>query len=327
MYHLPELQATYNTQFIEKFVANNPNLSETTKDWSRKDEPLKKDKHGMYSTGSLTSPYCFVVAMLCRLFGMLDINKFSSEWLPLLDAATNATIVDWAKILSDNLITAIVSYRSKRSMSQRIYPPFYLATYVIDSICYVSKFPVMGWKWTTQDPLPIHVYHKVLWDSQFTPYFYQICHGLILPLYRMLYDKDPTRCSPKAQIGIIPIARWFGEELFTYVRVFGSTVPPHVLPLYIPNKLLAREIAYQTCSEGILTKDLKDKKKAIWPQFPVVCGAFSLFDLGHTFTEVQSMTCLQLFKFPRRPFDPNEVAQNFTTTVKIKVFFGKNGFI
>lgn len=35
------------------------------------------------------------------------------------------------------------------------------------------------------------------------------------------------------------------------------------------------------------------------------------------------MTCLQLFKFPARPFDPNEVAQDFTTTVKIKVFVGK----
>ena len=132
-------------------------------------------------------------------------------------------------------------------MSQRIYPPFFLSAYVMDFICYVSKFPVLGWKWTTQDPLPIHVYHKILWDSQFIPHFYQICHGLILPLYRMLYDKDPPRCSPEAQIDIIPIARWFEEELFTYVRVFGSTVPPHVLPLYIPDKLLAREIAYQTC--------------------------------------------------------------------------------
>ena len=85
MYHLPELQATYYAQFIKKFVAENPNLSETTKDWSRKDELLKKDKNGMYSTGSLTSPYCFAVAMLCRLFGMPDINKFSSEWLPLIN--------------------------------------------------------------------------------------------------------------------------------------------------------------------------------------------------------------------------------------------------
>ena len=114
----------------------------------------------MYSTGSLTSLYCFTAAMLCKLFGKPDINKFSSEWLPLLNATVNATIVDWAKILSENLAIAILNYRSKRIVSQRIYPPFYLFAYVMDSICYVSKFPLMGWKWTTQDPLPIHVYHK-----------------------------------------------------------------------------------------------------------------------------------------------------------------------
>ena len=131
--------------------------------------------------------------------------KFSSECLPLLDVATNATIVDWAKILFDNLVTAIVSYRSKRAASQRIYPPFYLYAYIMDSICYVSKFPIMGWKWTTQDPLPIHVYHKELWDSQFTPYFYQICHGIMLPLYRMLYDKDPPRCSPEEKVEFSPL--------------------------------------------------------------------------------------------------------------------------
>lgn len=144
MYHLPEPQVTYNTQLIEKFVADNPNLSKTTKDWSKNDEPLKKDKNGIYITGSLTSPYSFAAAMLCRLFGMRDINKFPSEWLPLIDAATNAIILYWAKIFSDNLIMAIVNYRSKRSMSQRIYPPFYLVAYVMDSICYVSKLPVIG---------------------------------------------------------------------------------------------------------------------------------------------------------------------------------------
>jgi len=60
---------------------------------------------------------------------------------------------------------------------------------------------------------------------------------------------------------------------------------------------MAREIAYQTGGEGGFTKHLKDKKKAIWPQFPLARGAFSLFDVGHAFTEVKNITCLQLFKF------------------------------
>jgi len=96
MYHLPEQWASYNKQFVEKFSKKNEDLVECTKSWLAKEEPLKKDKHGMYSTGSLSSLYCFAIAMLCRLFGRLDINKFSSKWLSLLDVATNATIMDWA---------------------------------------------------------------------------------------------------------------------------------------------------------------------------------------------------------------------------------------
>ena len=94
MYHLPEPQASNNKQFVEKFAKENEDFAECTKTCLAKEEPLKKDKNGMYATGSLASPYCFAVAMLCRLFGKPDINKFSSEWLPLLDAATNATIMD-----------------------------------------------------------------------------------------------------------------------------------------------------------------------------------------------------------------------------------------
>ena len=82
MYYFPEPQATYNKQFMEKFAKENANLAECTKEWSRRDEPLKKDKHGMYSTGSLTSPYCFAAAMLCRLFGKPDINKFCLNGFP-----------------------------------------------------------------------------------------------------------------------------------------------------------------------------------------------------------------------------------------------------
>jgi len=221
MDHLPELQETYNKKFVEKF-SKDEDLVECTKNWSAREEPLKKDKHGMYSTSSLSSPYCFVVAMLCRLFGRPDSNKFSSEWLPLLDAATNATIMDWALILSNNLASAIWNYRAKRTTSQRIYPPFFLAAYVMDAICYVSEFPLKGWKWTIQNPLPIHIYHKELWDSKFIPYFYKICHGIMLRLHRMLYNKDAPRFFPKAEVDILLVKRWFWEKNFTYVRVFGS---------------------------------------------------------------------------------------------------------
>jgi len=57
---------------------------------------------------------------------------------------------------------------------------------------------------------------------------------------------------------------------------------------------MGREIAYQTCGVRGMSKVLKDSNKAIWPQFPVVYGAFSLYDLGHAFKEFDNMLCLQL---------------------------------
>ena len=190
---------------MKKFTKENEDLAKCTKSWSAKEEPLKKDKNGMYNTGSLSSPYGFFVAMLCRLFGKPDINKFSSKWLPLLDAATNATIMDWAQILSNNIASPIWNYQTKRSFSQKCCPPLFLVSYVMDAICFVSKFPLMGQKWTIQNPLPIQVYHKELWDSKFTPYFYKIYHGVMLPIHKMLYNTNAPRFSPEAEIDILPV--------------------------------------------------------------------------------------------------------------------------
>ena len=72
----------------------------------------------------------------------------------------------------------------------------------------------------------------------------------MLPIYYANFDKPAPKISSQAEI-LTALGTWFGEEKITYVRVFGSHAKPHVLPLYIPDKLLAREIAYQLTSEGV----------------------------------------------------------------------------
>ena len=133
------------------------------------------------------------------------------------------------------------------------------------------------------------------------------------------YHRDVPIFSQEAEIDILPVARWFREDTFTYIGVFGSIASPHVLPFYVPNKLMAREIAYQTTSEGGMRKTLKEEKKAIWPTFPLQCGEFALHDLGHAFKEAEIMLSQQLPKFPGRQNDPFDTVKDFTTMVKIKV--------
>ena len=54
-----------------------------------------------------------------------------------------------------------------------------------------------------------------------------------------------------------------------YIRVAGSTKPPHWLPHFVPDSLLLQEIAYQTFIHGVATS-LHKHKKGIWPQFPLI---------------------------------------------------------
>ena len=67
----------------------------------------------------------------------------------------------------------------------------------------------------------------------------------MLPMHEMIFNEKDPRVSKEASTDIISIVRWFTEEIFTHIRVFGSYASPHGLPYYVPNKLLAREIAYQ----------------------------------------------------------------------------------
>lgn len=118
----------------------------------------------------------------------------------------------------------------------------------------------------------------------------------------------------------MPVARWFGEETFTYIREFGRIASQHVIPYYVSDKLMAREIAYQTTGEGGLRKGLKEQKKAIWHTFPLQCGVFALHDFGYSCKEVEIMKSMKLATILGRKYDPNGTAKYFNTMVKVKPF-------
>lgn len=90
---------------------------------------------------------------------------------------------------------------------------------------------------------------------------------------------------PGAMENLKKVGNWFSEELFTYIRVLGSYVTPHILPLYILDKFLCKEVAYQTIRHGI-TKALKDINKKVWPQFPLPFDIFSLANYSHAEKEL-----------------------------------------
>ena len=122
--------------------------SDPIRQWRHFPSRHKHETLGMYSVDSLASPYYYVGALMCRLFGVHNSAKFSIYMVPLMEATVHDYIMYWANILSDKMATEILEYRRKRSVVSQVIPPFYFNAYIMDTICFNSEYPIIGWKWT-----------------------------------------------------------------------------------------------------------------------------------------------------------------------------------
>ena len=61
---------------------------------------------------------------------------------------------------------------------------------------------------------------------------------------------------------------WYMTPTGVYIRIAGSTKPPHWLPHFVPDFFLLQEVAYQTFINGVVAS-LHKHKKGVWPPFPL----------------------------------------------------------
>ena len=131
--------------------------------------------------------------ILCRLFGRKIPTHFLVEWVSIMHEVAEGFTFDWAKILPDNLTKEIVEYQMEKSKFQPT--SFYMFAYVMDSICYMSPFPLINWSWNPTCTKPIHFYHSKLWEEKVKDFFYEICHDVVIPVHQTLYGYTPPRIS------------------------------------------------------------------------------------------------------------------------------------
>ena len=141
----------------------------------------------------------------------------------------------------------------------------------------------------------------------------------MLPIYYAIFYKPTPRIYEEAQIDLIVVGNWFEEDKFTYIRVYGSLSRAHVLPLYVPDKLLARELAYRITTTGT-SKTLRTSKKQSWPIFPLRCGVYTLHDYKHAEKEAGKINMLNLATISNRHFDPRKVTYNVLEQAKLTKF-------
>jgi hypothetical protein len=271
------------------------------KDWYSRPEKFRVDTHGIYAIASLEPHTMYVAMMLCRIFWKENSTHFLFPWVPMMHTAAEGYSFDWAKMLSDNLVREITEYQSLKAKGKPT--PFYMSAYIMDVICFMIPFPLMGWRWTPTNIEPIHFYHSNLCEDKEKYFFYEIYNYVVVSMHITIYGFPPPRILDKIVANLGKIVDWYIDENFSYIMVFGCFVHLHALPMFLLDQLVCQEVAHQTIIGGI-SKELKEVKKNMWPTFPLQVGTFSLLDFDHSKVEVMTLKEINLINIEFKKHNP-----------------------
>jgi hypothetical protein len=259
----------------------------------------------------------YIAMMMCRLYGKENTTHFFLPWVPIIHTVAEGYSFDWAKILSDSLASEITEYQAKKAKGKST--SFFMSAYIMDAICFMTPFPLMGWSWTPDSAEPIHIYHSKLWEDKAKDFFYEICNWVAVSMHIAIFGHPPPRISDTVVANLDKVADWYIEEHFSYIRVFGCSVPPYALPQFLPDRLVCREVARQTVLGGI-SKELKAVQKKVWPSFPLQIGVFSLLDFSHSKVEVVALEEIKLVNIEFKKHDPQKVVGNHMASCNLKKY-------
>jgi hypothetical protein len=184
----------YNATFMLEFekqecIQYEKSYPNIIKSWWGHPEKFRDKAHGMYVIASLDTHMIYVAMMLCRLLWKNIPTHFPMEWVSIMHEVAEGYAFNWAKILLDNLAKEIMEYKLDKSKGQSTH--FYMSTYIMDAICFITLFPLMNWTWTPTSAEPIHFYHSKLWEEKDKYFFYEICHHVVVLVHIDLYGFPP----------------------------------------------------------------------------------------------------------------------------------------
>jgi hypothetical protein len=124
-----------------------------------------------------------------------------------------------------------------------------------------------------------------------------------------IFGNPLPRISDSIATNLSSVDDWYVEAEFSYIRVFGASVPLYALPLFMPDRLVCRKITRKTVIGGI-RKELEFFSKKVWPPFPIHLNTYSLLDFGHSKAEAVTLEDIKLVHIEFKKHDPHKVVGN-----------------
>jgi hypothetical protein len=131
----------------------------------------------------------------------------------------------------------------------------------------------------------------------------------MVQMHVSIFGHPPPQILDNIMANLSNVADWYIEVEFSYIRVFGTSVPPHALSLFLSDKLICRKIARKVVLGGI-SKELKGLSKKVWPPFPIHIGSYSLLYFCHDKAKATTLEEMKLVNIEFKKHDPNKVVSN-----------------
>jgi hypothetical protein len=259
----------------------------------------------------------YIAMMMCRLYGKENTTHFFLPWVPIIHTMAEGYSFDWAKILLGSLTSEITEYQTQKDKGQST--SFLMSTYIMDAICFMMPFPLMGWSWTPDSVEPIHIYHSKVWEDKEKDFFYEICNWVAVSMHIAIFGHSPPRILDTVVANLDKVTDWYIEEHFSYIKVFGCSVPPYALPQFLPDRLVCRNVVRKTILAGI-SKEIIAVKKKVWPYFQLQIGAFSLLDFGHSKVEAVALEEINLVNIEFKKHDLQKFVGNHMANCNLKKY-------
>jgi hypothetical protein len=233
--------------------------------WYRVDKKFKYRPRTQYLVTNLRRPYQYLVAILCKLYGEPNATQFSLKFIPLIYFCTDVGIsFNWVDILSKNITSSISTVAQAKPGT---FPSFHMSSSLLDIMCTTHRYSNMGWIWFSFNA-SIHICCKVLWEHKYHIEYQIICEKFLAPLYEFIFCATPPCMIYKSIEVIRIIGEWYLMEHGTYIGVYDAMNLPHLLPQFVPDKLVLHKVAYPTIIHGV-GGILYMFNKAIWPSLPL----------------------------------------------------------
>ena len=199
---------------------------------------FRHKQSGEYERTHLRTPFRIISLMIRNFYGRDDGKMYNFGWIPLMYyVAMEGTIFNWADIATRNLSKCVKEAQEglKQSKSE-----FFMSSFLIDCILYRHKFERLKCVWKGGNT-PIYTAYQILEARKYHNHYQLICEEFIRPLYKLIFLEECPCLSKGAVEFIKEYGYYFFTEEGTYLRIYGGTKAPSLLPKYATNYIVHKE--------------------------------------------------------------------------------------